>query len=130
TLVQVAESTKSRRPTAAFLFLTSLPTLRCKKGTFRFKVVADESVPTGALWNVNETTNLPHLFHAHRKWGMGAGEQSTRRVMSALGQKRTSHQVRVMSALPPKADIVQHHCDVRFVPKADIRRLYVKPPIR
>jgi hypothetical protein len=25
--------------------------------------------------------------------------------MSALGQKRTSHQVRVMSALPPKADI-------------------------
>jgi hypothetical protein len=27
-----------------------------------------------------------------------------------------------MSALPPKADIVQHDCDVRFVPKADIPR--------
>jgi uncharacterized membrane protein len=26
----------------------------------------------------------------------------------------------VMSALPPKADIVQHNRDVRFVPKADI----------
>jgi hypothetical protein len=26
-------------------------------------------------------------------------------LMSALGQKRTSHQVRVMSVLPPKADI-------------------------
>jgi hypothetical protein len=25
-----------------------------------------------------------------------------------------------MSALPPKADIRQRHCDVRFVPKADI----------
>ena len=25
-----------------------------------------------------------------------------------------------MSALPPKADMDQHGCDVRFVPKADI----------
>jgi len=25
-----------------------------------------------------------------------------------------------MSALPPKADMTQHGCDVRFVPKADI----------
>jgi hypothetical protein len=30
-----------------------------------------------------------------------------------------------MSALPPKADIVQHDCDVRFVPKADVRQLIV-----
>jgi len=29
-----------------------------------------------------------------------------------------------MSALPPKADIVQHDCDVRFVPKADIQSPY------
>ena len=43
--------------------------------------------------------------------------------MSALGQKQTSHQVRVMSALPPTADIVQHGANVRFVPKADIREL-------
>jgi len=28
---------------------------------------------------------------------------------------------RAMSALPPKADMVQHDRDVRFVPKADIR---------
>jgi hypothetical protein len=27
-----------------------------------------------------------------------------------------------LSALPPKADIRQRSCDVRFVPKADIRR--------
>ena len=40
--------------------------------------------------------------------------------MSALGQKRTSKRVRVMSAIPPKADIGTQSCDVRFVPKADI----------
>jgi hypothetical protein len=27
-----------------------------------------------------------------------------------------------MSAIPPKADMVQHRCNVRFVPKADILR--------
>jgi hypothetical protein len=26
-----------------------------------------------------------------------------------------------MSALPPKGDMIQHGCDVRFGPKADIR---------
>jgi hypothetical protein len=36
--------------------------------------------------------------------------------MSALGQKRTFQNVRPMSALPPKADMVQHGCDVSFVP--------------
>jgi hypothetical protein len=40
--------------------------------------------------------------------------------MSALGQKRTSALVRVMSALPPKADIGTQLRNVRFVPKADI----------
>ena len=40
--------------------------------------------------------------------------------MSALGQKQTSVYVRVMSALPPKADMDQYGRDVRFVPKADI----------
>jgi hypothetical protein len=29
---------------------------------------------------------------------------------------------RVMSALPPKADIAESDCHVRFVPKADILR--------
>ena len=32
-----------------------------------------------------------------------------------------SEQVRAMSALPPKADMDQSGCDVRFVPEADIR---------
>jgi len=40
--------------------------------------------------------------------------------MSALGQKRTLEHVRVMSALPPKADIGSQPRNVRFVPKADI----------
>ena len=42
--------------------------------------------------------------------------------MSALGQKQTWEKVRLMSALPPKADIRQCSYDVRFVPKADILR--------
>src|SRR5262249_41050975 len=41
--------------------------------------------------------------------------------MSAMGQKRTSRNVQPTSALPPKADMDQHRCDVRFVPKADIQ---------
>jgi hypothetical protein len=28
-----------------------------------------------------------------------------------------------MSALPPKADIAERDCDVRFVPKADVQEL-------
>jgi hypothetical protein len=37
--------------------------------------------------------------------------------MSALGRRSS------LSALPPKADIVRHGCNVRFVPKADIAKL-------
>jgi hypothetical protein len=40
--------------------------------------------------------------------------------MSALGQKRTLRLVRLMSAIPPKADIDEGGCYVRFVPIADI----------
>ena len=40
--------------------------------------------------------------------------------MSALGHKRTSRHVWIMSALPPKADIDAQSVNVRFVPKADI----------
>ena len=39
---------------------------------------------------------------------------------SAMGHKRTSRGVNRMSALPPNADMVQHGCGVRFVPKGDI----------
>src|SRR5215469_11290667 len=45
-------------------------------------------------------------------------------AMSALGQKQTSEHDWTMSALPPKADMVQQDGDVRFVPKADIRGNY------
>jgi hypothetical protein len=44
--------------------------------------------------------------------------------MSAFGHKRAFSRSVAMSAIPPKADI---HCDgrnVRFVPIADIERLY------
>jgi hypothetical protein len=36
--------------------------------------------------------------------------------MSGLGQKQTLSDISAMSALPPKADMVQHNRDVRFVP--------------
>src|SRR6187200_2499670 len=39
--------------------------------------------------------------------------------MSALGQKQTCAAQKVMSALPPKADICGATRDVRFVPEAD-----------
>jgi hypothetical protein len=45
--------------------------------------------------------------------------------MSALGQKQTSAHVRVMSALPPKADIRCRDQHVRFLPKADIGTEYL-----
>jgi hypothetical protein len=34
--------------------------------------------------------------------------------MSALGHKRTLKRLETMSALPPKADIRLHECDVRY----------------
>ena len=44
------------------------------------------------------------------------------RTMSALGQKQTCAAQKVMSALPPKADMCSATSDVRFVPIADIAR--------
>jgi hypothetical protein len=52
--------------------------------------------------------------------------------MSALGQKQTLRLVRLMSALPPKADIAERQLDVRFVPKADMGwrcERVSKPPV-
>ena len=40
--------------------------------------------------------------------------------MSALGQKQTLRKLRLMSALPPKADIADAMSNVRFVAIADI----------
>jgi len=47
-----------------------------------------------------------------------AGINAPQAPMSGLGQKRSA---RVMSALPPKADIRWSVSHVRYVPKADIR---------
>jgi hypothetical protein len=49
--------------------------------------------------------------------------------MSALGHKRTLTRLLGMSALPPKADIKTPSRDVRFVPKADIRRSLTFAPV-
>jgi hypothetical protein len=46
--------------------------------------------------------------------------QWKRCAMSALDHKRTSELVRIMSALPPKADVADRDRYVCFVPKADI----------
>ena len=64
----------------------------------------------------------PRLRTGHRinqvaHWKGWARDQP----MSALGQKRTCAAQKVMSALPPIADICSALADVRFVPKADIR---------
>ena len=61
---------------------------------------------------------------------VGSMRRLANRPMSALGQKQTSAHVRVMSALPPKADIGTQLRDVRYVPKADVRRRNKTPPIR
>jgi hypothetical protein len=58
-------------------------------------------------------------------WGSGISSHHSNPEppMSALGQKRTSERVRLMSALPPKADMAQHGRDVRFVPEAEVGNL-------
>jgi hypothetical protein len=40
--------------------------------------------------------------------------------MSAVGHERTSVLFQLMSALPPKADIIRHPAEVRFAPEPDI----------
>src|SRR5215467_1162512 len=61
-------------------------------------------------------------FRLHLELLLELGEMFQMRSLSALGQKRTSKHVRVMSALPPKADIGTQSRDVRFVPNADYQR--------
>ncbi len=47
----------------------------------------------------------------------GVLDQKDATKMSAMGQKQSSRHVRVMSALPPIADIRRCRWDVRLVPK-------------
>src|SRR5215831_16601644 len=49
----------------------------------------------------------------------GATLTGQRLAMSAMGQKQTLPDISAISALPPKADIAERECHVRFVPKAD-----------
>src|SRR5262249_25922774 len=51
------------------------------------------------------------------EWGSGGSLHGSNPepLMSALGQKQTLAKARLMSALPPKADMVQRRPDVRYV---------------
>jgi hypothetical protein len=60
----------------------------------------------------------------HLRRNMAVGSKS------ALGQKQTLVKVRLMSALPPKADIDRACRDVRFVPKADMPPRFETAPTR
>jgi hypothetical protein len=62
---------------------------------------------------------LCRLSQRARVPGNSQGSQQFVCLISALGHKRTFGKVRLMSALPPKADISSALCDVRFVPKED-----------
>jgi hypothetical protein len=53
---------------------------------------------------INSSGNLDTTVVHHSNFGCST---------SALGQKRTSHLLRAMSALPPKADIADRPLDVR-----------------
>ena len=69
-------------------------------------------MPRNALTRV-----LPSLGPVTRKFGLNNGTAA----MSALGQKQTCAAHKLMSALPPKADMCGAVADVRFGPEADIR---------
>jgi len=56
------------------------------------------------------------------RYGVGARFGVFEPLTSALAHKRTLTRLFRMSALPPKADIADHDCHARFVPKADILR--------
>jgi hypothetical protein len=48
--------------------------------------------------------------------------------MSALGHKRTFASQKVMSALPPKADMCGTTMDVRYGPEAEATRFHIVVP--
>jgi len=68
--------------------------------------------------SVGDAAQLPYTHYA----SPFCAAASLEGVMSEEGHKRTFSEVCVMSALPPKADMVQHDRDVRFVPQTDILR--------
>ena len=60
------------------------------------------------------------IYDRGNGFGVSLRGSNYQRFMSALGQKQTFGNVRLMSALPPKADIAERDWHVRFVPNADI----------
>jgi len=98
---------------------------RCFEVTFWKGIVrgTSRSIP---LFAVHKTFRLflfgrlPKQQSRRRPMSVPPAFDSEARLMSALGHWRTSKAVRAMSALPPKADMVQRSSDVRYVPKADI----------
>ena len=78
------------------------------------------NVRVTSVWLPNVLQNSPSLATATI-----VRHNNIAGVTSALGHKRTWKLVRVMSALPPKADIGTQSRDVCFVRKADIEYLMV-----
>src|SRR5262249_33162542 len=80
----------------------------------------DEFPPFHGIYSLAENHLVKSLIRS-RTESYAPALQQNRFLMSALGQKQTLAKARLMSALPPKADMVQRRPDVRYVPKADIR---------
>jgi Bacterial extracellular solute-binding protein len=82
--------------------------------------VADDLIKQGKL--ATRTALSDPILPDHSVESDAASPSSTiLSLMSALGQQRTFRDVRVVSALPPKADIHCGNRNVCFGPEADIR---------
>ena len=70
---------------------------------------------------MNDRSSKSHVYSSKSAYRLFLRVYSKMEMsISALGHKRTLQRILLMSALPPKADMVQPDRDVRFVPKADI----------
>src|SRR6516164_408636 len=88
------------------------------EGTLRRPCRRQVTWTPAASW-VSSSRGSRRTYEVYHNLGreLWRGSRSTAlQLMSALGQKRTSEQVRAMSALPPKADIGTQSRNVRFVP--------------
>ena len=68
---------------------------------------------------------LAHAQSRRVSWSVpdAGGGRMMQRKNADYTRDKDSPILQSMSALPPKADIAEHRCDVRFVPKADIALL-------
>src|SRR6516164_264014 len=112
------EATKFGRSGVEFLGVVGVACLECD----------EPAAEAGELIGRQLGDNFGDFFDFHvaqystaGAW-LSRGRINLRPPMSASGQKRTLECILVMSALPPKADIDQDGCNVRFVPEADILR--------